>query len=612
MINQLISEETKRIISSVKSKDDVNSTLDNEISTEIGQAELNDIFRTTHAHFLLDLIYIYLKEKHVADIEEVMGLYFFANKNYQRHPIISCIDIDKIPQYCEYLHIAFLNSKIAIQGGKLVRQKSKEHLIELGAVYTKESIAYDIVKNTIDNLGQFDSGISILDFACGTGRFYEAIIKALVSKGFEKETAVLNNAYALDIDKEALNITRLKALSFLDEITLEKINILSKKIILKNGLVRYNILDPQKEALDYKDFEGHVKSGFDAIVSNPPYLVLKANKSKAGLSDAKNIAQMVSYFKKSNFYKYSIEGMLNLYQLSIESMLAMLKNKGELGVICPSTLFADLSATKLRKHLLTSNKIRSIKFYAEKSSLFENVSQATNIFSLQKGDTTNTISITKDNSSFTVNLKDVRTLFPSNYEVPGISNKEWNILIKLSSCNKLKNLSTIRNKRGELDLTLYKKFITKSTTPFRLVRGNMIGNNSIKDLNGEYVTEDFIKTRSKEYLSHDFQKTRLICQQISNSDCPRRLKFVFCESYLSGDSETLKKLYILLNSSLLNWRFKITSSNNHINNYELDELPVVDLNMINGNLSFSSQKELDSYIGKLYGLTDEEIMLTAI
>lgn len=36
----------------------------------------------------------------------------------------------------------------------------------------------------------------------------------------------------------------------------------------------------------------------------------------------------------------------------------------------------------------------------------------------------------------------------------------------------------------------------------------------------------------------------------------------------------------ILNSSLLNWRFKITSTNNHINNYELDELPIINLDTV--------------------------------
>ena len=30
-----------------------------------------------------------------------------------------------------------------------------------------------------------------------------------------------------------------------------------------------------------------------------------------------------------------------------------------------------------------------------------------------------------------------------------------------------------------------------------------------------------------------------------------------------------------LNSCLLNWRFKITSTNNHVNNYEIAQLPII-------------------------------------
>jgi len=97
----------------------------------------------------------------------------------------------------------------------------------------------------------------------------------------------------------------------------------------------------------------------------------------------------------------------------------------------------------------------------------------------------------------------------------------------------------------------------------------------------------------------------------------KRLKFVFCEktdilanscNYIvsTRKEEDLKKLFFILNSELLNWRFKITSSNNHINNYELDELPIV--NMENIELSDFSKDEnsKNEIICELYGLTKEE------
>ena len=192
---------------------------------------------------------------------------------------------------------------------------------------------------------------------------------------------------------------------------------------------------------------------------------------------------------------------------------------------------------------------------------------------------------------------------------------------KLSSLKKLKQIPSIRNRRGELDLSLCKEFVTLSKTPYRLVRGNMIGDTEIKDINGEFVLETFIPTRSKDYRTYDFNRKRLICQQISNGGLRRRLKFIYCSSsdilgnscnYISSDEETLAKLYLILNSSVLNWRFKITSSNNHINNYELDELPIIDLNKVDASFSYSSQEELDEYIGRLYGLSKDERKLIAI
>ncbi|WP_301754997.1 N-6 DNA methylase, partial [uncultured Muribaculum sp.] len=304
-----------------------------------------------------------------------------------------------------------------------------------------------------------------------------------------------------------------------------------------------------------------------------------------------------------------------------ERMLQMLKIGGELGIICPSTLFGDVSAKKLRKHLLLRNNVRSIRFFAEKIPLFENVNQATNIFILQKGGTTSDITISEEEDVFDVNISLVKELFPENLEIPTIKSSEWDILRKLSTLKKLKQFPSIRNRRGELDLSLCREFVTSAQTPYRLVRGNMIGESEVKDINGEFVLESFIPTRSKDYRTYDFNRKRLICQQISNGGLRRRLRFIFCAStdvlgnscnYISSDEETLAKLYLILNSSVLNWRFKITSSNNHINNYELDELPIIDLDKVDASFSYSSQEELDEYIGALYGLSKDERNLIAI
>ena len=64
---------------------------------------------------------------------------------------------------------------------------------------------------------------------------------------------------------------------------------------------------------------------------------------------------------------------------------------------------------------------------------------------------------------------------------------------------------------------------------------------------------------------------------------------------------------VLLNSALLNWRFKITSTNNHINNYELDELPIINLNLISSEIIEMDEICRNREICYLYGLDSEEV-----
>lgn len=593
----------------------ISSCVNESNISSIDQVSINTIVDNKHREIIASLILLYINKKWSnIDINLVKAKFSFisyiSNLPFE-------ISSDEIPDICEKLHVAYLNSNFSIKNGKLTRNKSKSNLIEKGAVYTNQTITEKIVSNTLLPFNKIDKQFSILDFACGTGRFYETIVKNLESIGVKPEESILNNIFAFDLDEIAVNITRLKAIDMLPLVSNEIIDIVCSNIIVRNGLIKKTEKTLEFNGFESADFKGKINNGFDAIVSNPPYLVLKPNKKKLDTEAGQRIMQQVSYFRESGDYKYSIEGMLNLYQLSIEVMLNMMKPNGSLGVICPSTLFADVSATKLRKHLLLSNKVSYIRFFTEDAQLFDNVTQATCIFNLIKGEKTDIISLENNGNLFSVKISLIKKLFPKNFEVPTIKESEWKILSKLSKFTKLKENKNIRNKRGELDLTIYSRFITENQTPYRLIRGNMISRDGVlKDCNHEFVDEAFLSTRSEEYINNDFKKERLICQQISNAKTYKRLVFVFCKpndilgnscNYLSSDTKTLKKLKLILNSNILNWRFKVTSSNNHINNYELAELPIVNLSKVDENFIYSSQEELDNYIGKLYGLTKKQI-----
>ena len=591
--------------------------------------ESNIAFKV-HGQLINSLITAYISARFQNNLKELATVF-----RYEQIVLITELvekDIEDIPELVEELHITFLNSEFAIKHGIITRTKSKHHLRESGAVYTLKHITNQIVTNTIANaiLNKTDAdAITCLDFASGTGRFYfEAVDILHKTYGLPLQAIICNNLFAVDLDETALTVLRCKVIASFPKLNSKIIKALSTNIINRNALIpKLTLIEENIKGIDLSnDFKTvFANKGFDVVFSNPPYCLLKVNQKEndqrlsgyyANLTT--KIQSQISFFRTSGFYQYSIEGMLNYYQLSIEMILRLTKASGQIGIICPSSLFADLTSAKLRKHLLTSNELYFIKYYPEAARLFENVSQSTVIFYLRKGNQTDRIKIEKLDKIFQIKLATIMDIFPNNFEIPLIDKIGWRILGKISKQKKIREISYIRNRRGELDLTFFKPFITTENTGWRLVRGNMISNKCLMDRNGEFVQIDnFLNKKSSDFKLHDYNKVRLVCQQISNIDVRKRLRFVFCKktdilanscNYMvsTRNQSDLSILSHILNSSLLNWRFKITSSNNHINNYELDELPMVDLDRFDVNEFANDEKQSDELVCQMYGLNKSE------
>ncbi len=624
----------------------INLKFNNKINEDDLQYSLITIDRNKNLHFqaylfVVKKIFNYYINRY---IDSNISKYLFDNieiftkfSNYYNFSIddkvikniIVNVAKNDISQILEALHNNFLNTEITLKNGIFQFRTSKINSKNTGSVYTRTDISNEICEKAIKNKLvkiNISNDLKLLDFGSGTGRFYFEALKILESiTSKSKQELILNNLYAIDIDEVAINILRLKAISYFERLNINTITTLFKNILCKNMLInqKLSLFEVNNDLFNMNsDFQSVISNGgFDIIVSNPPYAVLKVNKKDSKKQAYQKyydelFAKMndeINYFNNSEYYQYSTEGMLNYYKLSIEMMLNLAKKDASFGVICPATLFTDCSAKKLRKHLLLKNKISEINYYPENANLFDNVSQATVIFYLIKDGKTANIKIKIKNESFTVSIKDIEKSF-SNLEIPYINKIGWGILNKLSGFKKLKDNNGIRNKRGELDLTLYKNFITNTPTKFRLVRGNMISEeNGIIDKNNEFVLEDFVNNKSDDYLNNDFNQSRLICQQISNIDTLKRLNFTISDkndiianscNYLTvKNKNSIKSLLAIMNSYLLNWRFKISSGNNHINNYELDELPILEYNQ-----DFKSKDKLDLNIEicKKYTLTDEE------
>ncbi|MEK7128214.1 MAG: TaqI-like C-terminal specificity domain-containing protein [Patescibacteria group bacterium] len=526
---------------------------------------------------------------------------------------------------------------------KIVNTDKRKHF---GIYYTDYSIARLIAKESLSESNKEGLlGLSFYEPCSGTGIFVIAYIDEVLGrvgnldhKTFQK---FINKIYFSDIDAEAIELL----IKLLPLYVKSKYGV-SIKINPKNyfkGDVLFKTINGEIEKVNPKQIFG-VVNGFDVVLTNPPYKLLKANSNKYkdeldANQHALDIKNVLDFIRTNNVYKYN-QGTLNYYKIFLEEILENYTHaSSKVGAIIPITLLNDKQSELLRKRIINKYKLFKIYIIPEKNEFFPDISQAFCFFALDKKEPGNIIRINPKvisqsdfaNEGVEVNIDHIEKISET---APIVIENEigWRILQKLNAFPKLRSLASVCNARGELDLTLDKGFITKKRTSLPLLRGNNVSEFSYTL--GEFFTDEkFMKKTAEKnkYISRE----RLVCQQISNIHLEKRLKFTkipenivlgnscnfltFDESLFGNLEVGLDYLLGILNSILLNWRFKITNSNNHISNYELAELPIVipsiiDRNEIEKLVSFIKNVDdqelvykLNMKVFELYGLNKEEV-----
>ncbi len=472
--------------------------------------------------------------------------------------------------------------------------------------YTPEDIAVKMIKKLVTNFLKYKSNnikdIKLLDYCCWTWNFSIIFIKYLIKNfNINLKDIIKNNLFFSDIDKVSLHILKIKIINlWLDNI--EDLNNIS--------LFWDYIFENNNKLI--------ISKWINAIISNPPYLSLKINSKSEQNTNLGILIQKekellnikISKIKQFDTYKYSLQWVLNLYKLSLENIINILPKNWVSEIICPSTIFWDITSSKIRSYLFNSWKVENIEYIKEREKTFEKVSQSLVIFDFIKGLQNDKINIFHHTGSFELLFEDIKNIFHEKLEVPYIDKIWWWILNKLSKFKKIKELSEVRNRRWELDQTLHKKFITNNYTKYNFVRWAMLWNSNIDYKNEYVIIDDFISKKSNDYKKYDYKKYRIVSKNIANIDNKKRINYIFCwENDILGNScnyisiknnskEDLEKLRKILNSKLINWFFKIISSNNHLNNYEVDDFPMIKYQDV---LNFEEEN-----ICKLYWLNNHE------
>lgn len=416
-----------------------------------------------------------------------------------------------------------------------------------------------------------------------------------------------------------------------------------------NQLVSWDMFDQNSAATFFDaDWMFGIKDGFDIVIGNPPYGLFnkKQNKGESIVVDD----DVLNFYKTDLMYKSAQGGMLNIFRLFIVRSIALLCDKGVFSEIFPLAYTCDLSSAKLRKFIFNKCTISNIEAFPErdnpKKRVFENAKISVCILNLTKernNDKLFGLRINKEryietNKSFSYyTLKDIESVDKVNMTIPLTENVDSKILVKVYSNSK--PLSEYgRCYTGELDMAFCKPAFTLNKDDAKMLRGANIDRYLVKKemSQGEtfYVNRKVLN-KIKNITNELFTKERIIMQGITRVNERIRLKMTLNSNSYCANSVNYciftypidsKYALAILNSSLLNYIFKLLSTNSNVNGYEVDNLPFIIAenqepytNLVNRILTLKKENPLaetndlenkiNFQVYRLYGLTYDEVLI---
>jgi Alw26I/Eco31I/Esp3I family type II restriction m6 adenine DNA methyltransferase len=412
-------------------------------------------------------------------------------------------------------------------------------------------------------------------------------------------------------------------------------------------------LTNRKETFDFGIYFSevfHNNRGFDIVIANPPYDVLNVTE---GHKIDKDILVQI---RDMDVYKKALGGKLNLFRLFIAKAFEVLGDDSCVTYIIPYGFMCDSSSKNIREFIMKEKQLVFIEAFPERDDpnkrLFESAKISTCIFLARNSRGAGTFRVrthsarhvSNDVPTIYLNFDSVKQLDEINLSIPLMDESELAIAKKVNSRDTLRVKDVGRCYEGEINLTFHKKYLRdKRDGNARMIKGAAVQRYLIKEKmsQGEVQFLDqkaFLKAYNGPKTEHHSLK-RIVMQGMTGVNEQIRLKMTildedaFCANsvnYILLNSTSIAYEYLLafLNSKLLNWYFKLFSTNSNVNGYEVDNLPIrIGSDSDSANIvtivneiitskkrdpdsdTTALEREIDQLVYKLYGLTEEEIKI---
>ncbi|MBN2495708.1 MAG: N-6 DNA methylase [Deltaproteobacteria bacterium] len=470
-----------------------------------------------------------------------------------------------------------------------------------GTYFTPAWMAKRLVEIACDGLRPGDP--RVLDPACGAGHLLASVVERFVRglpaphRAAEIRRRIAERIRGVDIDPLAAALTRTRLWQLADPEG-GPVEGLAQAIVCGDAIA--GPLDGKSRSRSdvrwpafFPDACGAEGAGFDLVVANPPFEVLTGFGRRAGLKS------YVERIRRSG-YALALGGMLNTYRLFLERSLQLLAPGGRLAIVLPYGFLMDRSASELRAHMLARGYIARVEAYPESAHAFESAGQSVVLlWAIKRDGACRSVRIARGDreggEEERIPVEQIQSLDACSLPLPVAPAAAVALAARMHALNELRVEERFTGRVGEVDQTKYRAQIRSKPAGGLLVRGAHLRPFGVElgeaDPHERWLDRKaFEGVRGGGSWREDISEARIVQTGIVNMEARRR--FVAAEvpagvflgnsvnywvpTDAGGWQAGVLRGYLLglLNSAPLEWRFRLTSSNNNVNLYEVCALPL--------------------------------------